>query len=208
MMSVSKFVLLSISSAALLLLGASQAAALNSIELAPATDSVNVGEQISIPLIMNFTESTVGGGFELSYVSAQVSFSSFAWNDSLWLDANLLSAFPQVAIPTDPAAPMTFRFGFFAMGTTPFGISGQNLLVGTMVFDALTPGTSMITTAYSSSQPGPFYGVTAPFPELVVNFGSTQITVNSAPATVPEPSTALLFLVGLAGLSCRSVRKN
>ena len=207
MMSVRKFVLLSISSVALLLLGSSQAAALNSIELVPMTDTVNIGDEVSVSLMMNFSEATIGGSVDLSYEPGGISFSSFSWNTSLWTDANLSLVLQGINLPADPADPMTIHFGFLAQSGAAAGLSGQNLLIGTLVFNALTPGTSMITTAYSLSSTGPFYNATAPFPEMAISFGSAQITVHPAPV-VPEPSTALLFLVGLAGLSCRSVRKN
>jgi hypothetical protein len=83
-------------------------------------------------------------------------------------------------------------------------VVGQHV-VGTLIFEALLPGSRTVFTAASSGLPGPFYGPVAPFPELVVNYGSAQVTV-PGPVPVPEPSTALLFLVGLAGLSCRSLR--
>ena len=207
MMSVSKFVLLSISSVALLLLGSSQAAALNSIAVVPLTNPVTVGDEVSVSLVMNFTDATIGGSVDVSFEPGAISFSSFSFNTLLGTDANLSLVLQGTNLPADPADPMTVHFGFMAQAEATAGLSGQNLVVGTLVFDAVAPGTSTITTAYSLSSTGPFYNAEAPFSEMVVSFGSAQIAVTPAPV-VPEPSTALLFLVGLAGLSCRSVRKN
>ena len=77
MMSFGKFVLISISSVALLLLGASQAAALNSLELSPAAQTINIGDQVDISLTMNFAGEVSGGGLEVWYDGAALSFVSF-----------------------------------------------------------------------------------------------------------------------------------
>lgn len=194
----SKVILLLISSVSVLLLGASQAAAFNSIELSPVTQAVNVGDQVSIAVMMNFSEPTVGGGLEVSYDAVGLSFVSFSF------DAGFAGNFGF----TSPAAgdqtnPITIGFGFFQVPSS--SIVGQ-LVVGTLIFEALTPGSRTVFTAASSGlAPGPFYSPAAPFGELTVHYGSAQVTV-PGPVPVPEPSTALLFLVGLAGLSCRSLR--
>ena len=196
-MSSGKFSLsLFASIAALVMFSASQAAALNSIELTPATQTVTVGAQVNISLTMDFDDLTTGGGFEVSYDSLGLSFVSFSFDPAY-------GGFTGVEMA--PAAggsdnPFTIGFGFFSTAP-PFGVSGQSV-IGTLVFEALAQGigtTSTISTSSSSSIPGPFYGPADANP-LVVAYGSTQVVVLS-PAPIPEPSTALLLLVGLTGLS-------
>lgn len=204
MMSFGKFVLLSISSVALLLLGASQAAALNSLELSPTAQTINIGDQVDISLTMNFADAVSGGGLEVSYDGAALSFVSFVF-DELFTGNFGLTSSPDGATTN----PITIGFGFFTM-VPPYGFSGEQV-VGTMTFEALPTGsgtTSTVATGASSYLPGPFYGPADPFAPMVISYGSTQVTVANPVPVVPEPSTALLLLVGLAGLSYRPVRKD
>ena len=182
--------------AALVMFSASQAAALNSIDLTPTTQNVTVGAQFNISLSMDFDDFTNGGGLEVSYDSLGLSFVSFSFDSAY----GGFAGFEMAPADGDSANPFSIGFGFFA-SAPPFGVSGQKL-IGTLVFEALASGvgtTSTISTSASNLAPGPFYGPAGPNP-LVVEFGSTQVLVSS-PAPIPEPSTALLLLVGLTGLS-------
>ena len=111
---------------------AGPAFALNSIDLDPASLTVNQGENFSIQLTMNFDEATVGGGLEVTYTT-NVSFVSFEFNPSLTSTFGLTG-------PTNnaPGQPLEIGFGFFTMAP-PFGVSGSHV-VGTFTFNALAVG--------------------------------------------------------------------
>ena len=204
-MSFGKFVLLSITSVALLLIGASQAAAFNSFELSSVTQTVNAGDQFNVSLYMDFDglTPTTGGGLEISYDREALSFLSFVFDAGFTGNFGLHSS-------ESATNPVMIGFGFFDMNP-PFGWSGEQM-IGTMTFEGLataTGTTSMIESGPSLYLPGPFYGPVDPYTPLNIDsYGSTEVTVAAAVWVVPEPSTALLLLVGLAGLSYRPVRKD
>ena len=182
--------------AALVMFSASQAAALNLIELTPTTQNVTVGDQVNISLSMNFDDVTTGGGLEVSYDSLGLSFVSFSFDPAY----GGFAGFEMAPADAYSANPFSIGFGFFTAGP-PYGVSGQNV-IGTLVFEALAAGvgtTSTVSTSASNVIPGPFYGPLDSNP-LVVTYSSAQVLVSSS-APIPEPSTALLLLVGLTGLS-------
>ncbi len=174
---------------------AGPAFALNSIDLDPASLTVNQGENFSIQLTMNFDEATVGGGLEVTYTT-NVSFVSFEFNPSLTNTFGLSGP-----ANSAPGQPLEIGFGFFTMSDPP-GVSGSHV-IGTFTFNALAVGpTQFITTASSALSPGPFYGPADPLVPMTVSFGSSAVTV------VPEPSTAILMFLGLLGLgACGSAPK-
>jgi hypothetical protein len=154
---------------------------------------------------MNFAGEVSGGGLEVWYDGAALSFVSFVF-DELFTGNFGLTYSPDGATTN----PITVGFGFFSMVPPYGGFSGAQV-IGTMTFEALPTGsgtTSMVATGASSVLPGPFYGPADPFAPMVISYGSTQVTVANSVPVVPEPSTALLLLVGLAGLSYRPVRKD
>jgi len=172
---------------------ASPASALNSIVLGPSSLTVTEGESFAIQLVMDFDDATAGGGIEITHDSL-VSFISFDF------DSNFVGNFGLTA-PADNEVvqPLEIGFGFLTMAP-PFGISGRHV-VGTITFEALGVGaTQFVTTAASGFNPGPFYGPADPFAPMAVSFGSSAVTIVPA-QPVPEPSTALLMFLGLAGLS-------
>ena len=166
-MSFGKFVLLSISSVALLLLGASQAAAMNSLELSPTSQTVNIGDQVDISLTMNFGEAATGGGLEVSYDGEALSFVSFVF-DELFTGNFGLTSSPDGSTSN----PITIGFGWFSMAP-PHGWSGEQV-VGTITFEALATGsgtTSTVATGASPTLPGPFYGPGNPYAPMVISYG-------------------------------------
>ncbi|MCP4904450.1 MAG: PEP-CTERM sorting domain-containing protein [bacterium] len=168
---------------------AGQAQALNRIDLTLTTPDPAPGELVDVLISMNFDETTFGGSVALSYDQSVLSFNSFAFDPAF--TANFGFSEP---VAGSEANPLDISFGWFfvpsPMGDTP---------IGTFRFlaDAPVASTSILTSEVITS---PFEGSTS---SLVVEFGSTDLTV------IPEPGTALLLLSGLAALATthrRSVR--
>ncbi len=182
---------------------ASPASALNSIALDPDFLTVSVGDTFTVDLTMSFDDSTVGGGVEI-YFDSNFDFVSFAWNPAFQLLANF-----GLAAPPDgsTAQPLEVAFGYFNFLNPTSGLSGTHT-IGSLTFTANNEGDNRaIWTAASPLSPGPFYSPAHSTTPMIVAFGGTQITVQDAatptgPGTiVPEPATALMMFLGLAGLS-------
>ena len=179
----------------LLGLGSTQASALNVIDLTPVTQSVTVGSEFTLDLIMDFDDVTVGGGCEITHGS-ELTFLSFEF------DPNFTSNFGRLAPANGQVdLPLEIAFGWLIFAA-PGGEVGLHT-IGTFRFRADGPGpTSIVTAEVSSSGPaGPYYGPANLDEKLAVEFGSATITIDPVSVPVPEPNTALLLMLGLVGLA-------
>ena len=173
-------------------LSASNGIALNSIYLTPPTQTVVLGDTFNVELMMDFDDVTVGGGVEIAFDSL-VLFQSFVFDPGFSANFGLSSP-----APGETVQPLEIGFGFF-FGIAPFGETGLHH-VGTLTFFAAGFGsTQMITTGSSASSPGPFFSPTDSLNPLVVDFGGATVDI----VPIPEPSTALLFGLGLVTLGAR-----
>ncbi len=167
-----------------IVLSAGTASALNSIHLSPPTQNVLLGDVFSVDLLMDFDDATVGGGVEITF-DPLVVFNTFVFDPGFIANFGLSGPAPNQVVQ-----PLEVGFGFF-----PTPASGLHT-VGTLTFTAVGVGPlQLITTAASSITPGPFFDLSSQ--EMVVDFGTASVNI----VPIPEPGTALLMALGLAGLS-------
>jgi hypothetical protein len=185
----------------LVLFGASSASAINVFMGAPSATTLNVGDTFSIQYRLN-TEGETHITSIFTSVFADPAIFSYVSGTSpgfILLDptyGELLSRATQpvpVTNPADPAPVGGVHAGNFAT-TNPAGsgVASAAQLLATLVFQAIAPGTTVIGAQPVSGD------------DLTVSQASVigEVTwTDSAPITViPEPGTALLMGLGLAGL--------
>jgi hypothetical protein len=162
-----------------------------SISLSPSAVTVDLAEgTASFALMMDFGagEATLGGGIDLGLDGpiAFVAFTPSAYY--LGVPDPAFSGHGTLRADRD----YEVHFGSFS------GLSGQNLL-GTVTVALLAPGASSVTLAINSFW-GDFYGIDGRRQDVTLN-GATMLA-----AAVPEPASALLLLLGAAGLAAAARR--
>lgn len=178
--------------AAIAILGMSStsANAVNLIDFGPASQSMEVGSEFTLDIMMYFDDVTVGGGLEVTF-SSGLTFLSFDFNPAFTANFGLLGPDPGSVAPV-----LDIAFGWLIFT----GIGGETGThnVGQLRFRADGPGPVEIVLAEeSNSAAGPYYGPANLNSALDVDFGSA--TINVLP--IPEPHTAVLLGMGLLGLS-------
>jgi hypothetical protein len=186
--------------AVILVLGSSPAYALNVISLDPAVQSVEVGSEFMVDLMMDFDDVTVGGGVEIT-LDPLLTFLSFDFDPAFTANFGLTGP-----LAGETVQPLEIGFGWFLL--TPVGGATGTYTVGQLTFRAEASSASqVISTAGSALTPGPFFGPGSGTP-MSVQFGQASVTISSPAATggdpagtAPEPGPALMLGLGLTGLA-------
>lgn len=154
------------------------------ISLNPASQSVSLGNQISIQLNMDFSgDPTLGGGVDILYNSSLLSFASFSFDAGLG-DDPLLQRQPDVL----PGTLNGLAFGNFD------GLSGPSI-VGTLIFNTIGAGVANFTLAENVLPAGGFFSA-ATFDQQAVTYSGASVNVTA----VPLPAACWLMLSGLGVL--------
>ncbi len=164
--------------AALPLTLAPRAEALAIVAVQPSAGLVATGASLTVDLVADFDTPVLGFGLDLSFDSAVLSLLAPPSIGSAWTSAFAADGDGLVGL-----AP-------------PGGVVGNGVLLATLSFLALAPGTTSISLGITSGD------LTEGFPLLVSGFDNAQL--GGATVSVPEPGAALL--VGLAAAALLAVR--
>ena len=191
-MSIRTF-LASVCGALLFNAGVSHAA---TVSFGNASVTAGVNDIITIDLLMDFTDdATLGGGTDIFFNDAVLSFQSFDFSSTTLVLDPAFSRLPDADVLAGKLEGMAFgNFG---------GLSGPGV-IGTLTFQAIAVGDSALTMAVTTEalKGGDFISDNT-FGPQVVSFGSANVSVVSA---VPIPAAAWLFgsgLIGLAGVATK-----
>lgn len=194
----------------ILLLGLMSTVRANSISLVPGSNDVTVGSQVSVDITLLLTDSVLGGGFDLKYDPAILGFVSFDYDMTFLTTV----ADPFLSPIPDNCFADGAMFGGCAMGDGELnglgfgsfmGITGTHT-IGTVVFEALSAGASMLTMMDNDLSLGGFIDFPLGAP-IALDFQGTTINTQ-APAAVPVPGNGWLMMIGLVGLLMRRHAKD
>lgn len=167
----------------LLVIGSITTSRAATISLIPSNQNVVLGDQVTLQLLMDFTDDpTLAGGLDIFFDSSRLSFVSFAF-DPLLGDDPAFRRQPDVLLNELNG----LAFGNFA------GLSGPSP-VGILTFNTLLsdPTSTSFTMTDNDSPAGPFFSATTSLQQIVTYQGAA-VTI------VPLPATVWLFSAGLIG---------
>ena len=178
---------------------ASTATAQNLVRLTPPeSPAVGVSSIVALDLEIEFTDSTSGGGVEVSYDAGRLDFISFTFSADPGAPDFALAG----PMDGDPNQPLEIGAGW----NVP--VSGVSR-IGTFLFRVRAGGSATVSTAASPMIPGPWFESQSPFGELVVSFSSASITGIPAVPSLGMPGlmvcSALLILLTIFMMSKREL---
>lgn len=169
--------------AAALLLSTLGAQAAGSLVITPSASAVNPGDSFALQVRgSGFSDSVVGGGFNLSFDPSLLSLDSVSVDTVVWefVSSNGLT--------NNAAGTLSDVYFNSFKALLPTG----DFSVATLQFSAKASGNSSIQLSESPSFP--FANDLAEV--IAVDYGSASVSISA----VPEPGSMAMLLLGLAGL--------
>jgi hypothetical protein len=196
-----RFILVNVVTIGLMLVGATSASAISFFFGAPSATELLPGESFTIQLRLNTDgETNVTSVFMSTFHNSDVlTFVSGASPGQILFNTSSFEGIGRVSQPFvlggDPLG--TTRAASFA-ALSPSGISSANQLLATLTFQATGVGTTNFASLLAAGD-----DVTVDGQSVGSNFG-----VSSSVTVIPEPATALLMGLGLAGLAAAGRRRD
>lgn len=163
------------------LVPASSWAATVDVSFQPSDSIVALGDTFSVDIFADFSDPVLGWGLDISFDSSILLLNGTPTLGALWEPASTMDG--------DGLAGLAF----------PTPISGSNVLLATLSFDAIAFGTSDLLASVSKGD------LTEGFP-LVDGGFADFIVIPGSVTVVPVPAAVWLFgsgLIGLVGLAKR-----
>jgi hypothetical protein len=160
-----------------------------SVSLEASSNSVFVGDIFTIDILADIPDPVLGWGLDLNFDYGLVSQSAPPLVGTSWLP--LFST-----MDGDGLAGVTF----------PVPVSGANVLLASLTFEASAAGFATFAAGYTPLDLTEGFPLVEPGSFADVSFTNTIVTINSV--DIPEPKPLLLFGVGLAVLAMTRWRNN
>lgn len=169
-----------------------------SVSLVPASQSVMVGESLTVLVNFDFRgDPTLGGGVDVFYDPAVLEFSAFAFGTGAGLDPGYNRKPDEKKGAGDRALGELDALGFGNFA----GLTGPGA-VGELSFLAIGPGKVTLELAVNDSVAGGFYSAGSYNPQQVIFVGA-EVQVSA----VPLPAAGWLVLSALGALGLRARRR-
>ena len=150
------------------------------VSVETSSNDVFVGEFFTIDILADIPVPVLGWGLDLNFDSGLVSQSAPPIVSATWM--------PGLAIDGDGLAGLAF----------PAPISGVDILLASLTFEATAAGSVIFSSGYSLLDFTEGFPLAFAFPGSFADifFEDAFVTINSV--SIPEPGTLILFGAGLA----------
>jgi len=148
----------------------------------PSDSIVNIGDNFSVDLKADIPEPVLGWGLDVSFDPSILAMTGDPIIGSDWQT----SPFPPPLSNPDGDGLAGLAF--------PLPVSGNDILLATLSFDALALGTSPLVASFT---PG---DLTEGFPLVLPGSFAEVVFIDGSVSPVPEPATILLLVSGMASM--------
>lgn len=150
--------------------------------------SVALGDTFTVSILADFTDdATLGGGLDVFFDDSVLSFQSWSFDTTTFILDPSFNRSPDL---------LSSELEGIAFGN--FGGINTSGVLGTLTFEAINSGNSLLSMAVTSDplKGGDFYSAIS-FGPQIVNFDTANVSVSA----VPLPAAVWLFGAGLLGLA-------